>query len=115
MNARIAGNVFAHVLDPRAHQHYGIQCRPAALGREGGVRRDPMEQKFCGGNSQRAAVGDGIAIGRMPVQHHIDVAKQPGPHHVDLAIAALLGGRAVIAQRPCDAMRLHVFFQRHRG
>jgi len=73
-----------------------------------------MEQELGGSDGQRAAVRHGVAVGRMPVQNHIDIAKKSRADHVDLAVAALFGGRTVISQCPRHAIVRHVLFESHR-
>jgi hypothetical protein len=78
------------------------------------VRGDAVELEARAVDREHAAVEDVVLVAGMPMQDDVDVAEQAGADHKDLALAALLGQRAVIAQRAGDAVALHVFLERDR-
>ena len=106
--------MLAHELEAVAHQHDGIERGAAALRPGGRMRGDAVELEARAVDRQHAAVEDVVLVAGVPVQDHVDVAEQAGADHVDLAVAALLGRRAVIAQRAGDAIALHVLLERDR-
>ena len=59
-----------------------------------------------------ATIGDGVAIARMPVQHHVHIFEGALAHQIHLAGPTFFGGRAVIAQGTGYVVFLHVLLQR---
>ena len=56
---------------------------------------DALKAKAAGLVGGAAGCGGVVAVGGVPMQHHIDIVEQPRPNHIDLAGAAFLRWRAI--------------------
>ena len=90
------------------HHHHRVERRAALVRRAGRVRGDALEAELRGDDRERAGARGDVAVVRVPVQDDVGVVEEAGAHHVDLAVAALFGRRAVVADGAGQLARLEL-------